>query len=132
MHANAALLRRLFDAFSRRDVEVVGALLGEDVVWTVPGDVPVAGEHRGRRPVVRFLGRTTRLTEGTYRSELRYALGDDDRAVAVYRATGRRPDGRTLDLDQILALPCRGRAAAWRSRRCRPTRRRSRPSGPDR
>jgi uncharacterized protein len=102
MHANAALLRRLFDAFARRDVAVVAELLGEDVVWTVPGEVPVAGEHRGRRPVVRFLGQTSRLTEGSYRSELRYALGGDDRAVAVYRATGRRPDGRTLDLDQIL------------------------------
>jgi ketosteroid isomerase-like protein len=102
MHANAALLRRLFDAFARRDAGVVFELLGEDVVWTVPGDVPVAGEHRGRRPVVRFLGQTSRLTEGTYRGELRYALGGDDRAVAVYRATGRRPDGRTIDLDQIL------------------------------
>jgi ketosteroid isomerase-like protein len=101
-HGNAALLERLFDAFARRDGEVVAGLLGEDVVWTVPGDAPVAGEHRGRRPVVRFLGRTTRLTEGTYRSELRYALGGGDRAVAVYRATGRRPDGRTLDIDQIL------------------------------
>ena len=102
MHENATLLRRLFDAFSRRDAAVVAELLGEDVVWTVPGDAPVAGEHRGRRPVVRFLGQTSRLTGGTYRSELRYALGGDDRAVAVYRATGRRPDGRTLDIDQIL------------------------------
>jgi len=102
MHANEALLRRLFGAFATRDVAVVGELLAEDVVWTVPGDVPVAGEHRGRRPVVRFLGQTSRLTEGTYRSELRYALGGGDRAVAVYRATGRRADGRTLDLDQIL------------------------------
>ncbi len=102
MHENAALLQRLFGAFADRDVSVVAELLAEDVVWTVPGEMPVAGEHRGRRPVVRFLGQTSRLTEGTYRSELRYALGDDDRAVAVYRATGRRPDGRTLDLDQIL------------------------------
>ena len=107
-HANAALLRRLFDAFAERDVAVVGELLAEDVVWTVPGEMPVAGEHRGRRPVVRFLGRTTRLTEGTYRSELRYALGGEDRAVAVYRATGRRPDGRTLDLDQILLCRVEG------------------------
>ncbi len=102
MHPNEALIRRLFDAFSERDVDVVAAALAENVVWTVPGDAPVAGRHRGRRPVVRFLGQTSRLTEGTYRSELRYALGGDDRAVAVYRATGRRPDGRTLDLDQIL------------------------------
>jgi ketosteroid isomerase-like protein len=107
-HANAALLERLFDAFTRRDLEFVSEALAEDVVWTVPGDAPVAGEHRGRRHVVRFLGKTTRLTEGTYRAELRYALGGGDRAVAVYRATGRRPDGRTLDIDQILLCRVEG------------------------
>ena len=38
MHANAALLRRLFDAFARpRRRPSSAELLAEDVVWTVPG-----------------------------------------------------------------------------------------------
>jgi ketosteroid isomerase-like protein len=101
-HPNAALARRVFDAFGRRDGAAVVAALSDDVVWRVGGTSPVAGEYRGRREVIAFLRMTTQATDGTYRSELRYALADDERAVAVYRARGTRPDGRTIDIDQIL------------------------------
>jgi hypothetical protein len=46
---------------------------------------------------------TRRLTDGTYFSELRWALADGDHAVAVYRASGLRL-GRELDIDQVLLI----------------------------
>src|SRR5262249_21898899 len=49
---------------------------------------------------------TRRLTDGTYLSKLRWALADGDRAVAVYRARGRRL-GRQLDIDQVLLIELR-------------------------
>jgi ketosteroid isomerase-like protein len=107
-HPNAALLVRLFDAFARRDGAVVVAALADDVVWRVGGVNAMAGAYRGRRTVVEFLRRTTDLTEGTYRSELRYALADDEHAVAVYRARGSRPDGREIDIDQVLLCRIEG------------------------
>ena len=39
------------------------------------------------------------------------ALADEDRAVAVYRAHGARPDGRAIDIEQILL--CRVRAGRF-------------------
>ena len=101
-HPNAALARRIFAAFARRDGAAVVAALDDDVVWRVGGASPVAGEYRGRREVIDFLRMTTQETGGTYRSELLWAVADDERAVAVYRARGSRPDGRTIDIEQIL------------------------------
>jgi ketosteroid isomerase-like protein len=106
VHPNEALARELFDAFGRRDPVAVGATLAEDVVWRVGGSNAMAGEYRGRRGVVRFLASTARLTGGTYRSELLYALADDEHVVAVYRAQGRR-DERTIDIVQILLCDVR-------------------------
>jgi uncharacterized protein len=100
-HPNAALLRRLFDAFDRRDGAAVAAMFDHDVVWRVGGRNPMTGVYRGWREVVTFLRRTTQETDGTYRSELRWALADDGRGVAVYRASGVR-NGRDLDIDQVL------------------------------
>ena len=102
-HPNVALLRRLFEAFGRRDGAAVAAMFDHEVVWRVGGRNPMTGEYRGWREVVRFLRRTTSETDGTYRSELRWAFADDDRGVAVYRARGRRSD-RTLDIDQVLLI----------------------------
>ena len=67
----------------------------------MPGTNAMSGEYTGRDAVLRFLRQTLVLTGGTYRTELRYVVADDERAVAVYRARGER-DGRTLDIDQAL------------------------------
>jgi ketosteroid isomerase-like protein len=99
-HSSAELLERTFAAFGR-DGRTLARLLAEDVVWRVPGDTVMSGEYRGRDNVLKFLRQTRALTGDTYRSELLYAVGDDDRAVAVYRASGER-NGRTLDIEQAL------------------------------
>lgn len=61
----------------------------------------MAGTFRGRDQIFRFLGRLPRETDGTYASRLIDVLASDERAAALYRASGRRR-GRELDLDQVL------------------------------
>jgi ketosteroid isomerase-like protein len=100
-HPNAALMRRLFEAFGRRDGAALAGMFGHDVVWRVGGDTPMSGVYSGWRDVVVFLRGTTRETDGTYRSSLVWALGGDGRAAAVYRARGTR-NGHALDIDQLL------------------------------
>ena len=100
-HPNAALMRRLFDAFGRRDGAALAGMFDHDVVWRVGGPTPMSGEYRGWRDVVLFLRGTTRETDGTYYSSLVWALGGDGRAAAVYRARGAR-NGRKLDIEQLL------------------------------
>jgi len=75
-------------------------------VWRVPGTVSVAREYRGREEIFHLFRETRRLTDGTYFSELRWAVADGEHAVAVYRATGRRL-GRELDIDQVLLITLR-------------------------
>jgi len=110
-HPNAQLLHRLFAAFGRRDGAAVAAMFDHEVVWRVGGHNPMTGEYRGWREVASFLRRTTSETNGTYLSELRWALADDERGVAVYRARGQR-EGRQLDIEQVLLCEFRdGRIA---------------------
>ena len=78
-------------------------MFDHDVVWRVGGGNPMTGEYRGWREVVEFLRRTTRETDGTYRSEMRWAVADDDRGVALYTARGVR-NGRSSEID--IALLC--------------------------
>ena len=99
-HSNAELLERAFAAFGR-DALTVARTLAEDVVWRVPGETVMSGEYRGRDDVLQFLRQTRVQSENSYRTELRYVVADDERAVAVYRARGERL-GRTLDIDQAL------------------------------
>lgn len=103
---NEALVRRIFDAFARRDGFPLRDVFAEDAVWTVPGDGVMAGTFRGREAILRFLARLPRETGGTYASRLVDVLASDERAAALYRATGERR-GRRLDLDQVLLFRIR-------------------------
>ncbi|HEX2293645.1 MAG TPA: nuclear transport factor 2 family protein [Gaiellaceae bacterium] len=105
--ANQAVVRRIFDAFARKQAFALRDLFAPDAVWTVPGDGAMAGVYRGREQIFRFLARLPKETAGTYRSRLVDVLASDERAAAVYRASGER-HGRTLDLDQVLLFRLEG------------------------
>jgi ketosteroid isomerase-like protein len=85
---------------------VLVEVIAEDAVWRVPGTTPVSREYRGRDEIFGLFRDTRRLTDGTYASELRWALADGERGVAVYRARGARL-GRELDIDQVLLIDLR-------------------------
>ena len=98
---NEALVRRIFGAFARREGFALRGLFAADAVWTVPGRGVMAGTHRGRDEIFRFLARLPKETDGTYGSTLRDVLASDGRAAALYTARGTRR-GRTLELEQVL------------------------------
>jgi ketosteroid isomerase-like protein len=98
---NEALVRRIFEAFARKEGFALRGLFAEDAVWTVPGRGVMAGVHRGRDEIFRFLSRLPKETDGTYGSTLRDVLVSGERAAALYAARGTRR-GKTLELDQLL------------------------------
>jgi uncharacterized protein len=100
---NVARVRDAFRAFAERDSITVGRLIGNGVVWRVPGRSAMAGEYRGRAAIFEFLRRTAELTGGTYRTDVVDVWGGDELVVALYRAVGRR-DGRELDIPQALVF----------------------------
>jgi ketosteroid isomerase-like protein len=100
---NETIVRRIFDAFARREGLALRGLFAEDAVWSVPGRGVMAGTYEGREAIFRFLARLPKETDGTYRSELIDVLASAERAAALYRAHGTR-HGRTLELDQVLVF----------------------------
>ncbi len=103
---NEAIVRRIFDAFASKQGFALRDVFADDAVWVVPGAGTMSGTFRGRDAIFRFLGRLPKETNGTYASTLIDVLASDERAAAVYRATGER-DGRRLDLDQLLLFRIR-------------------------
>ena len=98
---NEALVRRIFEAFARKEGFALRGLFAADAVWTVPGRGVMGGFHRGRDEIFRFLARLPKETDGTYGSTLRDVLASDARAAALYTARGTRR-GKTLELEQLL------------------------------
>jgi uncharacterized protein len=103
---NEAAVRRIFDAFARKDGFALRGLFAEDASWHVPGRSVMAGTHAGREAIFAFLGRLPRETGGTYSSKLIDVLASEERAAAVYQASGERGAAR-LELEQLLLFTFR-------------------------
>jgi ketosteroid isomerase-like protein len=104
---NGAIVRRIFDAFARKEGLALRGLFAEDAVWSVPGGGVMAGVYEGREAIFRFFAKLPRETGGTYGSRLIDVLVSEGRAAALYRASGSR-HGRTLELDQVLLFRFEG------------------------
>ncbi len=99
--ANAALVRKIFDAFAAKQAFGLRDVFAPDAEWVVPGESVMAGTYSGREAIFRFLSRLPKETAGTYGSRLLDVLASETRAAALYRASGSR-NGHALDLDQVL------------------------------
>lgn len=98
---NEALVRRIFAAFAEKRGFALRDAFADEATWTVPGSGTMAGTFHGREEIFGFLGRLPKETNGTYSSALIDVLASDDRAAALYRASGQRR-GQHLELDQVL------------------------------
>jgi uncharacterized protein len=104
---NEAVVRRIFDAFAQKRGFALRDVFAPEATWVVPGEGTMAGTFTGRDQIFGFLGRLPKETDGTYSSSLIDVLASEDRAAALYRASGERKGAR-LDLDQVLLFRIEG------------------------
>lgn len=110
-HPNVQRVRDAYDAFARADLE--GALkdLAPDAVFHLNGAGPLGGDHVGTDAISAALIGTFELTAGTQKLDIASMFADDHHGVVVLHETASRPDGATLDVDEVhvLAIDDEGR-----------------------
>jgi uncharacterized protein len=89
-HPNEQLLRSLYEAFSRRDLDTVRSLVADDIVFHQPGRNPTSGDYQGLDGVLGLLRTLAERSGGTFRSEVHDLLATDQHAVALLRVTAQR------------------------------------------
>ena len=110
-HPNVQRIRDAYAAFAAGDLAAALKDLAPDGVFHLAGSAPLGGEHRGIDEVSKALIGVFQLTAGTQKLDISGIYADDKHAVVVMRETASRPDGATLDIDEVhvLGLDSEGR-----------------------
>ena len=112
-HPNAALLRKGYEAFARGDIAALTDMFAEDMVWHVPGNNLISGEHKGRDAVFAVFAKTMELTGGTFKIDLHDIVANDEHTVSLSRASASR-QGKQLDLRGVDIYHIRnGKVTEW-------------------
>ena len=85
---NAALVRRVYEAFNTGDLDALTGLLSPDVSFLQPGRSTVSGLYEGRDAVFGWFGALAAATGGTFRAELLDLYPNDTQVVAVNKSYG--------------------------------------------
>ena len=88
---NQTRVRQAIEAFNQGQPAGFMELLGDDVVWRVPGSAPGAGTYHGKAGVAEFIGHLRQASEAPLQIEPLHLLsGGDDLVVAVWKARAAR------------------------------------------
>ena len=68
------------------------------------GSGPNSGDHTGVDEITKALIATFELTGGTQKLDIASTFADDHHGVVVMRETASRPDGATLDVNEVHVL----------------------------
>lgn len=109
-HPNVERVRDAYEAVANLDVDGASRISPSMPSSTSPARVRSAGITRGPSIAAALIG-TFELTGGTQKLEISGIFADDRHAVVVVYETASRPDGATLDVDEVhlLALDADGR-----------------------
>ena len=83
-NTNSQIVRDLYEARARDDLEAVRAMLAEDVVWHEPDlDNPHTGDLHGPDAVLGMIREAQKITDGTFRLVPRKVVAHGGHAVAL-------------------------------------------------
>ena len=87
-HPNATFARNLYAALAAGDLATAFDALADDLVLINDVGAGPWRELHGKQAVLEFWGQWMELFDGTFRQEVMYVLGYDDRIVLVIHETG--------------------------------------------
>lgn len=99
-HPNEALVRKGYEAFGKGDMATLGELFAEDIVWSTPGNNPLAGTRKGQQEVFELFAKVAELTGGNFSLEIHDVLANDEHTVALVTARGSR-EGKSIKDHQV-------------------------------
>ena len=110
-HPNVQRIRDAYAAFSAGDLTAALKDLAPNAVFHFNGRGPLSGDHTGVDAITAALIGTFELTAGTQRLDIASVYADDHHGVVVLHETASRPDGATLDIDEVhvLGIDAQGR-----------------------
>jgi ketosteroid isomerase-like protein len=98
VHPNVELMRNVYDAFTKGDVETAASYWTPDCVHYYPGHSPLSGEHRGVESAIAFAGQMFEMTQGQIEMEVLDIGASDDHAFAVLNTKYNRPGKGPLEM----------------------------------
>lgn len=97
MHPNAEVVRKLYDAFDKADLEAIQKALSDDATLELAGRSAIAGTYKGKDEVLGVLAEFISRSEGTFKAGVHDVIANDEHVVVLSEVTAERGGKRLAD-----------------------------------
>jgi ketosteroid isomerase-like protein len=95
---NIAIIDSYFKAIQTGDLQTLGALVSEDIIWHQPGSNKLSGTHQGASAVFGTIGGMMEESAGTFKIDsVQSIMANGSRVAAVLTFSGQR-DGSEMSM----------------------------------
>lgn len=95
---NIAVIDSYFTAIQTGDLQALGALVSEDIIWHQPGSNKFSGTHHGASAVFGTIGGMMEVSAGTFKIDnVQSIMANGSKVAAVLSFSGQR-DGAEMSM----------------------------------
>jgi uncharacterized protein len=103
-HPNVQRIRDAYAALVEGDLPEALKDIAPTATFHIGGSGPLSGDRTGIESITSALVGVFELTAGTQKLDITSVYADDRHGIVVMRETASRPDGATLDLEEVHVL----------------------------
>ena len=97
-HPNLDLIDQFFDAYARRDLAALHAVLSDDSAWVFPGRNRLSGTHRGPEAIAAFFDAMGGVMgQSNVKAEILFREANNTYVLESQHVWTNRADGHNLD-----------------------------------
>jgi ketosteroid isomerase-like protein len=101
-NANTALVQKYFDSLAKGDLETLGSLFSEDVIWHQPGNGKLSKTYQGKDKVFGLFGQFMEISQGSFRIDsVNTVMANGAFVAATLHFSAKKEGGQSISMDGV-------------------------------
>jgi uncharacterized protein len=96
------VVKRYFQSLANGDLQTLGGLLSDDIVWHQPGDGLLSKTYYGKQEVFTLFGKFMEISENTFRIDsVKSIMKNGDFVSAILSFSAKKSNGQEISMDGV-------------------------------
>lgn len=99
---NIQVVETYFSSLAKGDLNTLGALFAEDVIWNQPGHGSLSGIHQGKSAVFALFGKFMEISEGSFRIDaVNSVMSNGNLVSATLNFSAQKKSGAKISMNGV-------------------------------
>lgn len=98
---NKKVVQSYFDSLANGNLDLLGQLFAEDVIWHQPGQGSISKTYHGKQELFALFGQFMNISQGTFKiDEVKSIMTSGDLVTAILHFSATKP-GKSISMDGV-------------------------------